>query len=50
MSVESQLSAVDALIDSMMLVEKDEDGETVDILKTNHIPNPQFQRLYQVET
>ncbi|KAI7808737.1 X-ray repair cross-complementing protein 5 [Triplophysa rosa] len=44
---ESQLSAVDALIDSMMLVEKDEDGETVDIFKPNHLPNPQFQRLYQ---
>nr|XP_055071821.1 X-ray repair cross-complementing protein 5 [Misgurnus anguillicaudatus] len=44
---ESQLSAVDGLIDSMMLVEEDEDGSTVDLLKTNHIPNPQFQRLYQ---
>uniref|UniRef100_A0A8C1TM43 X-ray repair cross-complementing protein 5 n=1 Tax=Cyprinus carpio TaxID=7962 RepID=A0A8C1TM43_CYPCA len=44
---ESQLSAVDALIDSMMLVEKDEDGESVDKLKVNHIPNPQFQRLFQ---
>ncbi|KAA0715413.1 X-ray repair cross-complementing protein 5 [Triplophysa tibetana] len=43
----SQLSAVDALIDSMMLVEKDEDGETVDIFKPNQVPNPQFQRLYQ---
>uniref|UniRef100_A0A673JBG2 X-ray repair cross-complementing protein 5 n=1 Tax=Sinocyclocheilus rhinocerous TaxID=307959 RepID=A0A673JBG2_9TELE len=44
---ESQLSAVDALIDSMMLVEKDEDGESVDVFKVNHIPNPQFQRLFQ---
>uniref|UniRef100_A0A8C0Y5T2 X-ray repair cross-complementing protein 5 n=1 Tax=Cyprinus carpio carpio TaxID=630221 RepID=A0A8C0Y5T2_CYPCA len=44
---ESQLSAADALIDSMMLVEKDEDGESVDVFKVNHIPNPQFQRLFQ---
>ncbi|CAM4600033.1 unnamed protein product [Leuciscus chuanchicus] len=44
---ESQLSAVDSLIDSMMLVEEDEDGESVDIFKVNHIPNPQFQRLFQ---
>ncbi|XP_051566597.1 X-ray repair cross-complementing protein 5 [Myxocyprinus asiaticus] len=44
---EGQLSAVDALIDTMMLVEKDEDGDTVDIFKVNHIPNPQFQRLFQ---
>uniref|UniRef100_A0A672QJM0 X-ray repair cross-complementing protein 5 n=1 Tax=Sinocyclocheilus grahami TaxID=75366 RepID=A0A672QJM0_SINGR len=43
----SQLSAVDALIDSMMLVEKDEDGESVDVFKVNHFPNPQFQRLFQ---
>lgn len=44
---ESQLSAVDALIESMMLVEQDEDGESVDIFKVNDIPNPQFQRLFQ---
>ncbi|XP_026126918.1 X-ray repair cross-complementing protein 5 [Carassius auratus] len=44
---DSQLSAVDALIDSMMLVEKDEDGESVDLFEVNHIPNPQFQRLFQ---
>lgn len=44
---ESQLSAVDTLIDSMMLVEQDEDGESMDIFKVNHIPNPQFQRLFQ---
>ncbi|KAJ8253021.1 hypothetical protein GJAV_G00208260 [Gymnothorax javanicus] len=44
---EEQLSAVDSLIDSMMLVEKTEDGETVDMFKVNQIPNPQFQRLFQ---
>ncbi|XP_016324831.1 LOW QUALITY PROTEIN: X-ray repair cross-complementing protein 5 [Sinocyclocheilus anshuiensis] len=44
---ESRLSAVDALIDSMMLVEKDDDGESVDVFKVNHIPNPQFQSLFQ---
>uniref|UniRef100_A0A673HHB1 Ku domain-containing protein n=1 Tax=Sinocyclocheilus rhinocerous TaxID=307959 RepID=A0A673HHB1_9TELE len=44
---ESRLSAVDALIDSMMLVQKDDDGESVDVFKVNHIPNPQFQRLFQ---
>ncbi|KTG37156.1 hypothetical protein cypCar_00040867 [Cyprinus carpio] len=33
---ESQLSAADALIDSMMLVEKDEDGESVDVFKCLH--------------
>uniref|UniRef100_A0A8B9KR12 X-ray repair cross-complementing protein 5 n=1 Tax=Astyanax mexicanus TaxID=7994 RepID=A0A8B9KR12_ASTMX len=43
----SQLSAVDALIDSMMLVEKHEDGEKYDTFKINNIPNPQFQRLFQ---
>ncbi|XP_036396923.1 X-ray repair cross-complementing protein 5 [Megalops cyprinoides] len=44
---EEQLSAVDSLIDSMMLTEKTEDGDTIDIFKTNQIPNPQFQRLFQ---
>lgn len=44
---ESQLSAVDALIDSMMLVEELEDGEKYDTFKVNNIPNPQFQRLFQ---
>nr|XP_014030197.1 unnamed protein product [Salmo salar] len=44
---EDQLSAVDSLIDSMMLVEEDEDGETKDLFKVNHIPNPQYQRLFQ---
>ncbi|MBN3295203.1 XRCC5 protein, partial [Amia calva] len=44
---EAQLSAVDSLIDSMMLEEEEEDGEMVDIFKVNKIPNPQFQRLFQ---
>ncbi|KAL0985687.1 hypothetical protein UPYG_G00160500 [Umbra pygmaea] len=42
---EEQLTAVDSLIDSMMLME--EDGEKKDCFKVNHIPNPQFQRLFQ---
>ncbi|XP_062861614.1 X-ray repair cross-complementing protein 5 isoform X2 [Trichomycterus rosablanca] len=44
---ESQLSAVDDLISSMMLMEEDEDGETFDIFKVNKIANPQYQRLFQ---
>uniref|UniRef100_W5U725 X-ray repair cross-complementing protein 5 n=1 Tax=Ictalurus punctatus TaxID=7998 RepID=W5U725_ICTPU len=44
---EAQLSAVDNLINSMMLVEEGEDGEKEDIFKVNKIPNPQFQRLFQ---
>ncbi|XP_076858656.1 X-ray repair cross-complementing protein 5-like isoform X2 [Brachyhypopomus gauderio] len=44
---ETQLSAADALISSMMLVREDEDGEKEDIFKVNSIPNPQFQRLFQ---
>ncbi|KAB5577299.1 hypothetical protein PHYPO_G00208290 [Pangasianodon hypophthalmus] len=44
---EAQLSAVDNLINSMMLVEESEDGEMEDIFKVNKIPNPQFQRLFQ---
>uniref|UniRef100_A0A673CKE3 X-ray repair cross-complementing protein 5 n=1 Tax=Sphaeramia orbicularis TaxID=375764 RepID=A0A673CKE3_9TELE len=44
---EAQLSAVDSLIDSMMLVEKDESGEQKDMLKVHHIPNPAFQRHFQ---
>ncbi|CAL1582369.1 unnamed protein product [Knipowitschia caucasica] len=44
---ESQLSAVDSLIDSMMLVEEDEDGEHTDMLQVHHIPNPSFQRHFQ---
>lgn len=44
---EDQLSAVDSLIDSMMLVEEDKDGVKKDLFKVNHIPNPQYQRLFQ---
>ncbi|XP_043916607.1 X-ray repair cross-complementing protein 5 isoform X2 [Protopterus annectens] len=43
---EEQLSAVDSLIDSMNLVQ-DEDDEVEDIFKVSKIPNPQFQRLFQ---
>ncbi|XP_053554079.1 X-ray repair cross-complementing protein 5 [Bombina bombina] len=43
---ETQLSAVDSLIDSMSLLY--DDGEnTEDIFKPSKIPNPQFQRLFQ---
>ncbi|XP_045152803.1 X-ray repair cross-complementing protein 5 [Echinops telfairi] len=46
---EAQLSAVDALIDSMSLVRKDEEEEDTveDLFPTTKIPNPQFQRLFQ---
>ncbi|XP_034511038.1 X-ray repair cross-complementing protein 5 isoform X4 [Ailuropoda melanoleuca] len=45
---EAQLSAVDALIDSMSLVKKDEKEDTIeDLFPTSKIPNPQFQRLFQ---
>ncbi|XP_075862038.1 X-ray repair cross-complementing protein 5 [Microcebus murinus] len=45
---EAQLSAVDALIDSMSLVKKDEEKDTIeDLFPTTKIPNPQFQRLFQ---
>ncbi|XP_071373503.1 X-ray repair cross-complementing protein 5 [Centroberyx affinis] len=44
---ETQLSAVDSLIDSMMLVEEDENGQQEDMFKAHHIPNPAFQRLFQ---
>uniref|UniRef100_A0AAA9TSV5 X-ray repair cross-complementing protein 5 n=1 Tax=Bos taurus TaxID=9913 RepID=A0AAA9TSV5_BOVIN len=45
---EAQLSAVDALIDSMSLVQKDEEEGTIeDLFPTSKIPNPQFQRLFQ---
>ncbi|XP_027631116.1 X-ray repair cross-complementing protein 5 [Tupaia chinensis] len=45
---EAQLSAVDALIDSMSLVKKNEEEDTVeDLFLTTKIPNPQFQRLFQ---
>lgn len=45
---DSQLSAVDSLIDSMMLVEDVDDGKQKDIFKVHNIPNPAFQRLFQV--
>ncbi|CAG09291.1 unnamed protein product, partial [Tetraodon nigroviridis] len=45
---ETQLSAVDSLIDSMMLVEEGDDGKPKDMFKVHHIPNPEFQRLFQV--
>uniref|UniRef100_A0A3B5L1N3 X-ray repair cross-complementing protein 5 n=1 Tax=Xiphophorus couchianus TaxID=32473 RepID=A0A3B5L1N3_9TELE len=38
----TQLSAIDSLIDSMMLVTEDED-----LLKPHHLPNPAFQRHFQ---
>nr|XP_020450381.1 X-ray repair cross-complementing protein 5 [Monopterus albus] len=44
---DTQLSAVDSLIDSMMLMEKDENGELKDMLKVHDIPNPAFQRHFQ---
>ncbi|XP_032384949.1 X-ray repair cross-complementing protein 5 [Etheostoma spectabile] len=39
-----QLAAVDSLIDSMMLVEGDDQK---DMFKVHHIPNPAFQRHFQ---
>lgn len=42
-----QLSAVDSLIDSMNLVQED-GGTFEDLFKPSKIPNPHFQRLYQV--
>lgn len=45
---ETQLSAVDSLIESMMLVEEGDNEEKKDIFKVHHIPNPAFQRLFQV--
>ncbi|XP_003785139.2 X-ray repair cross-complementing protein 5 [Otolemur garnettii] len=45
---EEQLSAVDALIDSMSLIKKDEERDTIeDLFPTSKIPNPQFQRYFQ---
>ncbi|KAM9346851.1 X-ray repair cross-complementing protein 5-like [Symphorus nematophorus] len=44
---DTQLSAVDSLIDSMMLVEEDEDGKQKDMFKVHQIPNPAFQRHFQ---
>lgn len=49
--LETQLSAVDSLIDSMMLVEQDDDDDNAqqkDMFKVHHIPNPAFQRHFQV--
>lgn len=44
-----QLSAVDSLIDSMSLIYEADDRETFeDLFKPSKIPNPHFQRLYQV--
>ncbi|XP_071321987.1 X-ray repair cross-complementing protein 5 [Trachinotus anak] len=44
---DKQLAAVDSLIDSMMLVGDDENGEQKDMFKVHHIPNPAFQRHFQ---
>uniref|UniRef100_A0A8C9QNK8 X-ray repair cross-complementing protein 5 n=1 Tax=Spermophilus dauricus TaxID=99837 RepID=A0A8C9QNK8_SPEDA len=45
---EAQLSAVDALIDSMSLVKEDKEKDTIeDLFPTTKIPNPAFQRLFQ---
>ncbi|XP_005395746.1 PREDICTED: X-ray repair cross-complementing protein 5 isoform X2 [Chinchilla lanigera] len=45
---EAQLNAVDAFIDSMSLIKKDEDENTIkDLFPTTKIPNPEFQRLFQ---
>uniref|UniRef100_A0A286XHS4 X-ray repair cross-complementing protein 5 n=1 Tax=Cavia porcellus TaxID=10141 RepID=A0A286XHS4_CAVPO len=45
---EAQLDAVDAFIDSMSLIEKDEEEDTIkDLFPTAKIPNPEFQRLFQ---
>ncbi|XP_077472860.1 X-ray repair cross-complementing protein 5-like [Stigmatopora argus] len=44
---EKQLEAVDSLIDSMMLVDKDADGDLKDLFKVHHTPNPEYQRLFQ---
>ncbi|KAI3356167.1 hypothetical protein L3Q82_017426 [Scortum barcoo] len=44
---DTQLSAVDSLIDSMMLVEQDDNGEQKDMFKIHHVPNPAFQRHFQ---
>ncbi|XP_051046391.1 X-ray repair cross-complementing protein 5 [Phodopus roborovskii] len=45
---EAQLSAIDELIDSMSLVKKSEEEDTIeDLFPTSKIPNPEFQRLFQ---
>ncbi|KAK2108524.1 X-ray repair cross-complementing protein 5 [Saguinus oedipus] len=47
---EAQLNAVDALIDSMSLAKKDEKTNTLeDMFPTTKIPNPRFQRLFQIK-
>nr|XP_020506802.1 X-ray repair cross-complementing protein 5 [Labrus bergylta] len=43
---DTQLSIVDSLIDSMMLIEE-EDGEKKDLFEVQNIPNPAFQRHFQ---
>ncbi|KAM6979367.1 X-ray repair cross-complementing protein 5-like [Tautogolabrus adspersus] len=43
---DTQLSTVDSLIDSMMLIEE-EDGEKKDLFEVQNIPNPAFQRHFQ---
>uniref|UniRef100_UPI00398F274D X-ray repair cross-complementing protein 5 isoform X1 n=2 Tax=Pristiophorus japonicus TaxID=55135 RepID=UPI00398F274D len=45
-ATEEQLSAVDALIDSMNLV-VDDGEEMEDLFKISKVPNPHFQRLFQ---
>ncbi|TNN84455.1 X-ray repair cross-complementing protein 5 [Liparis tanakae] len=44
---DTQLSAVDSLIDSMMLSEENDDGKQEDMFKVHNIPNPAFQRHFQ---
>ncbi|XP_068559485.1 X-ray repair cross-complementing protein 5 [Cebidichthys violaceus] len=43
---DTQLSAVDSLIDSMML-EEDDNEDKKDMFKVHHLPNPAFQRHFQ---
>ncbi|KAK7816233.1 hypothetical protein U0070_022172, partial [Myodes glareolus] len=46
---EAQLSAVGDLIDAMSLVRKREEEDTIeDLFPVSKIPNPEFQRLFQV--
>ncbi|ERE83872.1 X-ray repair cross-complementing protein 5 precursor [Cricetulus griseus] len=45
---EAQLSAIDDLIESMSLVKKSEEEDTIeDLFPTSKIPNPEFQRFFQ---
>lgn len=44
---ETQLLAMDSLIDSMMLVVEDENRDLRDLVKPHHLPNPEFQRHFQ---